>query len=85
RVLKKTLKSPSKWPECLPQAVFEVNNREITHLHYSPANIFLGFEPIGAVGVHFASFQRQSLSGAILLNGDISLTDENQAKSTGAF
>ncbi|RKF84247.1 putative eka-like protein, partial [Golovinomyces cichoracearum] len=85
RFLKGTVKSPSKWPECLPQAVGVVNNREITHLLYSPAHIFLGFEPIGAVGAHFASFQRQSLSGAILSNEDISLTDEEHVKSVIEF
>ncbi|KAI0995670.1 hypothetical protein K3495_g12511, partial [Podosphaera aphanis] len=85
RVLKKISTSPSKWPESVPQAVFEINNREITHLLYSPAQIFLGFEPVGAAETRCPGFQRQSLSGALLLDEDISLDKDEHMRSVIEF
>ncbi|POS86957.1 hypothetical protein EPUL_001160, partial [Erysiphe pulchra] len=51
KVLKKITSDPSKWPENVSQTTFEVNNREITHLLHSPAQILLGFKPTGATAI----------------------------------
>lgn len=65
RVLKKITPDPSHWPEYVPRAVFEVNKREIAHLHYSPAQIMLGFDPASVLETAFPTADRQSLSAAL--------------------
>ncbi|RKF77347.1 hypothetical protein GcM1_220051 [Golovinomyces cichoracearum] len=71
RVLKKLMKSPSKWPESGAQAIFEVNHREITHLLYSPAHICLDFEPTRALKTRYP---------AITLDRDISLEEDEHSR-----
>ncbi|RKF80182.1 hypothetical protein GcC1_039049 [Golovinomyces cichoracearum] len=57
--------NPSKWAEYVTRAVFEVNNREITHLLHSPAQIVFGFEPTGMAPRNYPEPQRAALAVAI--------------------
>ncbi|RKF60729.1 hypothetical protein OnM2_048076 [Erysiphe neolycopersici] len=78
-------KDSSKWPQNVPRAVFEVNNREIIHLLYSPAQILLGFEPTRAMAQKCPDYKRQALTAAINLQGDIFPGEDEHTKTVINF
>lgn len=77
--------SYSKWPDKVSKATFEVNNRVITHLLHSPAQILLGFEPSGATEKKFPKLKRESLSGAIKRQEDIFPSEDQHFKTVIDF
>ncbi|POS86061.1 hypothetical protein EPUL_002468 [Erysiphe pulchra] len=75
---------PSNWASNVSRTVFEVNNREILHLH-TPAQIILGFEPRGATTRHFPNYQREVLSVVIKEQNDILLGEYEHMKAVINF
>jgi hypothetical protein len=77
RVLFKMSNRAQDWPQHLRAAVFEVNQREIAHLTYSPSEIMFGFDPVGAVESRYPTVQRSALSASLADDVDV-LPDENE-------
>ncbi|RKF78771.1 hypothetical protein GcM1_208027 [Golovinomyces cichoracearum] len=56
--------NPSNWANYVTRAIFEVNNREVTHQLHSPVQIAFGFEPTGMTDRNYPEQQRAVLTVA---------------------
>lgn len=57
--------SRANWGSLVTKAVLEVNRREISHLGFTPCEIFLGFQPEGELECEFPCYHREALMASL--------------------